>query len=445
MLVVDAGVTTGLQTAGSSALKRGKETAAVVAQKLAPRDYVTLIRAGSRPELLYRGYLADNKELLDKIAHNRARHRHDRSGRRPWPKRLNERPHGPRRSTSSAICSGRSWLPLADHPVVRQLGHDVQLVVMNVGSDQNVENVALLGEPPRALRPIVDFPVLLRAKVAASRHAEPVSTHVSVRAGRSGRRPIERDDAARSTGHGGAGDHPQARGHPPRPLRAAARRVSRRQQLRVLPECRAADSGAVNHHSRRWPAGRSCRLSPRGPGQSAVGPGGRKPAGSKHCPIAFDHGHPQRSVQRVASGRGRRDRRRRPGDRRQPRHAVLRKHLERGGGLLVLAGPHVDPGRYTQCLFNATTPRGANTPLVRYEGATGNPDDEATFRPITFVDNQHPALSQFETGEIDYFGTARLYRYLPLTIAATHAWPGCWSRFAGDRPPRPNPPSPCRR
>ncbi len=67
VLIVDAGVTTGLQTAGSSALKRGKEAAAVVAKKLAPHDYVTLIRAGSQPQLLYRGYLTDNKELLQKI------------------------------------------------------------------------------------------------------------------------------------------------------------------------------------------------------------------------------------------------------------------------------------------------------------------------------------------------------------------------------------------
>ncbi len=179
VLVVDAGVTTGLQTAGSSALKRGKETAAVVAQKLAPRDYVTLIRAGSRPELLYRGYLADNKELLEKIT---AIEPDIATTDLPaaLAEAVSESPHGPREIYLISDMQRRSWLPLADHPVVRQLGRDVQLVVMNVGSDQKVENVALLGEPPRALRPIVDFPVLLRAKVAASRHAEPVSTHVSV-------------------------------------------------------------------------------------------------------------------------------------------------------------------------------------------------------------------------------------------------------------------------
>src|SRR5580704_5672210 len=67
VLVVDAGVTTGLQTAGSSALKRAKEAAAVVVGKLSPQDYVTLIRAGSRPQLLYRGYLADQKQVVEKI------------------------------------------------------------------------------------------------------------------------------------------------------------------------------------------------------------------------------------------------------------------------------------------------------------------------------------------------------------------------------------------
>ena len=105
-------------------------------QKLAPADYVTLIRAGSQPGLLYRGYLTDKKELLEKI-----------DAIKPdiaapdlaaaLAEGLSTAAHGPRVMYVISDLQRRSWAPLADHPVVRQLGRDVQLVVMNVGSDRS--------------------------------------------------------------------------------------------------------------------------------------------------------------------------------------------------------------------------------------------------------------------------------------------------------------------
>ncbi len=97
------------------------------------------------------------------------------------------------------------------------------------------------------------------------------------------------------------------------------------------------------------------------------------------------------------------------------RGALLRKHLERGGGLLMFGGPHVDPNTYLQSFFSATTPRGGKEPLARYDAAVGNLDDESTFLPITTVDIHHPVLSLFARGETDYFGAARL---VPLPAAS---------------------------
>ena len=143
-------------------------------------DYVTLIRAGSQPQLLYRGYLTEDKELLDKIdAIEPDIATTDLAA--ALAEALSDSPHGPRviyiisdHAAPQLAAAGRSSRGRA------QLGHDVQLVVMNVGSDEPVENLALLGEPPRAQRPIVDLPVLLAAKVAASQRDQPVSTRVSV-------------------------------------------------------------------------------------------------------------------------------------------------------------------------------------------------------------------------------------------------------------------------
>ncbi len=179
VLIVDAGVTSGLQTGGSTALKRAKETAGVVVKKLSQHDYVTLIRAGSQPQVLYRGHLAEAEELLQKIdalttdiatADIAAALREG----------VSTAPHGPRVVYVVSDLQRRSWAPLAQHPIRQQLGRDVQLVVMNVGSQEPVANLALLGDPPRSQRPIVDLPLLLTAKVAASDREQPLSTSIAV-------------------------------------------------------------------------------------------------------------------------------------------------------------------------------------------------------------------------------------------------------------------------
>ena len=82
VLIVDAGVTSGLQTAGSSALKRGKEAAAVVAKKLAPADYVTLIRAGIAARAAVSRLSDRRRGVAREDRRDQVRHRHGRSGGR---------------------------------------------------------------------------------------------------------------------------------------------------------------------------------------------------------------------------------------------------------------------------------------------------------------------------------------------------------------------------
>ncbi|HEX4141961.1 MAG TPA: BatA domain-containing protein [Pirellulales bacterium] len=419
VMVIDAGVTSALQTAGSSALKRGKEAAAVVAKKLAPADYVTLIRAGSQPTLLYRGYLTDNRQLLEKIDSIKPD-----VAAADLPAALAEglgsSAHGSRVMYIISDLERRAWAPLIDHPVVRELPHDVQLVVMNVGGQQPVENLALLGEPPRAQRPIVDLPVLLTAKVAASQRSQPVSTRVSVLlddqvVGQLNLtvQPGRPATAALAITPKKAG---MLRGRFELPTDAFPDDNTYLFCLNVEPPIRVLLITTPGDTPRDDPAVylRAALASP----LLAKGQAG---AEEQHIarslvvtPIRsdqFNESHLEKTDVIVAADMIMDDH----------RGMLLRRHLERGGGLLIFAGPHVDPGRYVAGLFNATAPRGTNTPRLRYEGPLGNPDDESTFQAITTVDNQHPALVQFERGEVDYFGMARLYRYLPLTLLSADA------------------------
>ena len=97
---------------------------------------------------------------------------------------------------------------------------------------------------------------------------------------------------------------------------------------------------------------------------------------------------------------------------------LLRKHLERGGGLLMFWPGRTSIRAAMQAgLFNATAPRGTGTPLRPLRGA-----DRAIptmNRPFSRSRSSTTSIRRWRSsrrGEIDYFGTARLYRYLPLTL-----------------------------
>ena len=203
------------------------------------------------------------------------------------------------------------------------------------------------------------------------------------------------------------------------------------------------DSRAADYHARRYPAGRSGHLSAAALASPLLAKG---QANEQDQHIArsllvtairsdqFNESQLEKTDVIVAADMA---------DGRSARRCCCGKHLERGGGLLMFAGPHVDPGRYTA---GAVQRHGSARAPARRSSATrrpsGNPDDESTFQAITFVDNQHPALTQFERGDVDYFGMARLYRYLPLTLSsprrqlATSAGRGRGQRRCGEsRPP----------
>ena len=416
VLIIDAGVTSGLQSAGSTSLGRAKQASHVVVEKLAPSDYVTLIRAGSRPQTLYRGYLADSQELLQKLdAITADIATCDLAA--ALTEGVSTAEHGPRVVYVVSDLQRRSWLPLEQDPIRHKLGSGVQLVVMNVGSSEPVSNLALVGDPPRMQRPIVNLPVQLSATVASGGNQHPVDTRVSVvlddqvvgqmnvtvrpgqpsvgtlvvnpsRAGLiKGRFELPADAFPEDDRYEFCLNvEPQIRvllvttaGATPLEDPAVYLRVALASPLlakgrenKATEEKQIAQSLAVT-------AIRSDQLS-------------ESHLATADVVVAAD--------MQLDAGRG----------------ALLRKHLDRGGGLLVFAGPHVDPGAWLASLLAGTTPRGGQQPLVSFGPAVGNLDDEASFRALAAVDTRHPVLSIFDRAEGDFFSTARLYRYLPLRI-----------------------------
>jgi hypothetical protein len=178
VFIADAGLTTGLVTEGTSALHRIREAIRAAAARLEPTDFVTLVRAGVQPSVLHRATLGDGRRfaaVLDTLVPD------------PGPatlasalvEGLSGPPRGPRTAWLVTDGEARAWRRLADEGASRTLPADVRLVVLDVGHEGRVANAALLGDPPRAQRPVVGLPVEIVARIAAA-GGDPVEKTVSV-------------------------------------------------------------------------------------------------------------------------------------------------------------------------------------------------------------------------------------------------------------------------
>ena len=167
VLLVDAGITTGLVTDGISGLHRLRAAARAAAERLAAGDFVTLLRAGMEPRVLYRAAKGDGQRLLAEL---------DSLEPDPGPADLASAvtealagpPRGPRTLWVFSDAAARGWERFADHPVSRSIPPEVTLVVVDGGLEQEVANRAVLGDPPRAQKPVVGLPVELTVRLDAT-------------------------------------------------------------------------------------------------------------------------------------------------------------------------------------------------------------------------------------------------------------------------------------
>ena len=167
VLLIDAGITTGLVTDGVSGLHRLREAARAAAERLAPGDFVTLVRAGMEPRVLYRATKGDGKRLVAEL-----------DALEPDPgtadlaagvtEALAGPPRGPRTLWVFSDAAARGWKRFADHPASRSIPPEVTLVVVDGGLTKEVANRAVLGDPPRAQKPVVGLPVELTARIDAT-------------------------------------------------------------------------------------------------------------------------------------------------------------------------------------------------------------------------------------------------------------------------------------
>lgn len=424
--VIDAGMTTGLVQEGTSAMHRIREAVRAATLRLSASDFVTLVRAGIEPKVLYRAALGDGKRFAAEL-----------DGLEPDPgtadlsaalaEAISGPPRGPRTVWVVSDCERRGWQRFAEGAANRRVPDDTQLVVVDVAAlGSPVRNLAVLGEPPRAQRPVVGLPVELTIRVDGSGLPGPVETKATVRL----------DDEIVSQV----------------PLVVTPGRATSH-TLAVVPPRPGVLRGAVEIPVDSFPEDDSMlfvlNVEPR-VGVLVIAPPGLEPIfdpalflraaldSPRETAAARQSGPPTagpspdaeiaRSLDvTVVRGDAVDQARVRAADviflveQRIDGNRLkwLRERVEAGAGLVVLAGSHKHGDGDLKALFGAPG-AAANGPVLDLGKPVGNVDDETASRSLAAVDFSHPIFAALRPAAGDpaaeeaAFDTLRVFRHEPL-------------------------------
>ena len=431
VLIVDAGMTSGLVSEGTSAINRMREAVRSAASRFRQTDFVTLVRAGMEPKVLYRATVGDGKRLAAEIDTLEPD-----PGTADLAAGLAEAISGPPRGARSiwiiSDCERRAWRRLAEDPATARIPDSVQLVVVDVGSRGRVTNLAILGDPPRAQRPVVGLPVELTLRIEGAGLDTATETKATV----------ELDDEIVAqvplVVTPGRVTTSTVAIHPPRPgvLRG---RVSLPADafpeddsllfvLNVEPRLGVmviAPTGVEPIYdpglflraaldSPREAVAATRRTTTDTPGRSDI-------AGSLDVVVTRANAFDERQVKaadvivladtRIDGGRQR----------------WLRSRVEAGAGLLVLAGSHIRTPQKLAEFAGGADPRGGLT--ISLSEPVGDPADESSSRGLGPIDYSHPIFAAFRpaqeaaaggnaTSRGSVFDTLQIFRHVAVDVTA---------------------------
>jgi len=412
VIILDRGPAMELRSDGSSSMERARAAAGTLIERLSPNDRVTVLAAGAEPEVKVNRF-ATQRDLilasLDDIEPAAA------LGDLPAALRETLNLKGDVAKTIYLISDGHraTWSKLRDHPVLDRLTARDRIVMMDVGPSEPPPNVAVVGEPPSAGRAVRDLPLLLEATVVNTAGDATVDTVLSV---------VLQDKQVRRVNL---------------TLEPGERK---RVPIALTPSEAGVLRGRFELPGDAFPRDDSflfcINVEPNLEVLLVSEPGGRDRAddpatyirAALDAPLLAAADAPTEQQQLAAAIRVEQIRPNQLNANRlrdphvviladasldQNRASMLRDYVERGGGLLVVPGPAVNPDVYNAHLLGSDDEGDFALLPPR-----GDPEDESSFAAISDVMVAHPVLEAFDDAEADYFATARLYRYFPLRSAA---------------------------
>jgi hypothetical protein len=449
ILLFDCSASMNARSGGVAALDRAKSVALTIVDRLGPDDRLTLVRVGSRPEEIFSRFNQDAAVLRDKI-----------EGLKTSPSRANffaalTQVFGPEAAprTNPVVyvftdCQSSGWHEVHEQGLARLVPDETPVLVVNVGSNEPVQNVAVVGNAPRRNRVIAGLPVLLQPRVANYSRTEPADVTLSVL--------IDEKEVARTnlTLKPGESKTHKVTYTPTEPgtLRGRFEIVAKAADgtaavdqfpddnrflfaLSVVPRVKVLlvnGNPAADPFENEALYLRTALTVPSEPREDAkpvaalVGKEALRALDVQEIPEGGLNPETLKGASVVILSNC--------GGLNATHFGWLRDFVAEGGGLLIFPGDRVNHDLYNTQFFPVPGPLGEQLTAVRFKPPEGDPEKAETFERLAVIDFAHPVLSVFDDPEMHYLRTAHFSRRFPLLLPDQRANTWTLARYATDVP-----------
>lgn len=416
-IIIDAGAPMGLRSGVTTAMERAIAASESLIKSLAPDDRVTLVIAADKPTTLITRPASETAQLSEAL-----RAITPAAVPSNMAAAIDEVFANRQKSTRVACvitqANRRAWEGLGGHPVTQRITNDSRIVVFDISANEPISNLSITGDPPRSARNLVGLPVMLSVTVAHSAGDTPANTSLSVfldnqqvtQVGFSLQpgQKTTRDISITPTKSG------VIRGRFQLPDDAFAADNSYHFTLNVDAKLNVLIVTPAFPPPPAEPPDLFIRAALASPLEASMGASDERAIAqalsvSSVVYTAVSDAMLGSTDAVLLSG--------------VPLDANLgprlRRYVENGGGLFIMPGPAVDPAPYQIHLFDtgqAAPPDPLKPRNLSYLPPVGNPDRESQFQPLTSIDLSHPVLTAFNEPGIDFFSTARVYRWFPIRL-----------------------------
>jgi hypothetical protein len=440
VLLIDGSASMNAVTDGMTSLDRAKQAANTVVDRLRVDDRVTVLRVGAKPEEICNRFSSDAEAIHSEIDNVKA-----------TPSRANLfaafsylfGPEG-RKLNNPALylfsdLQASGWREFTDTDAGSLVPAETELIVVNVGSNQELTNAAVVGHAPEDLKAIVGLPIKLRPRVVNHSETESQDIPVSIF--------IDEKEIARITISLKPGETGEAeviytpledgvlRGR----FEIPSDRFTADDQflfsMTVVPQVRTI---LVNGNPADQPLENEglyvrTAIIATEPQLDAEQPAG---AGEVESDLSLDverrfvrslavEDIPQPNVNAevlhdadvvILANCGALN---------DAQFKLLREFVAGGGGLLIFPGQLVDPDVYSNKFFPSPEMPDEEFLAAKLLAADGDVNDADTFKKFGAIDFAHPIFSVFAGGDRRYLTKVNVYQRFPIELSEDrgNTWP----------------------
>ena len=431
VLLIDGSASMNAVTEGITSLERAKRAAIAVTDRLAVDDRVTVIRVAAKPVEVCNRFSSDAEAIRNEI-----------EGLQATPSRGNlfaafSQLFGPEsRKLNKPVVylfsdlQASGWGEFVDGNSATLIPPDTELTVVNVGSNQQFANVAVVGQSPEDQRAIAGLPIKLNPRVINYSETETTDIAVSIF--------IEDKEIARQTltlEPGATGDAeliftPTETGVLRGRFEIPADRFEIDNSflftLNVAPQIRVL---LVNGNPSVQPLDneglylQTAMIATTPSEEAESDPKLAEERELVRSLIVEDV--PQSNVNQESLDKAEVVILANCGGLNPDQYKLLREFVAAGGGLLVFPGDKVNHDAYSKQFF--PSPEIPDQAFVAAEivAAEGDPNNSATHFQLGAIDFAHPVFSVFANSEQRYLTKLKIYRHFPYKLPEKrgNTWP----------------------